>query len=177
VVNEIIQFKRNDKYTNIIEVIPMAEEKMADNSSYENEYYLWTLLAQTREACIKLRKKELKRYGIETRQSAVLIAIKAIGEGATIGEISQRLVRESHSVSAIVNRMIKAGLVVKVKDPNMKSLVRVFLTKNGQKAYDMVIKRNTIHEVINVLSTKQQRQLGVHLKKMRDQALEELGNL
>jgi len=73
--------------------------------------------------------------------------------------------------------MIKAGLVVKVKDPNMKSLVRVFLTKNGQKAYDMVIKRNTIHEVINVLSTKQQRQLGVHLKKMRDQALEELGNL
>jgi len=51
--------------------------------------------------------------------------------------------------------MIKAGLVVKVKDPNMKSLVRVFLIKNGQKAYDLVIKRKTIHEVINVLSTKQ----------------------
>jgi len=61
--------------------------------------------------------------------------------------------------------MIKAGLVVKVKDPNMKSLVRVFLIKNGQKAYDLVIKRKTIHEVINVLSTKQQRQLSVHLKK------------
>jgi len=72
---------------------------------------LAVLLAQARGAMLKARRKELTRYHISPRQSAVLFYIRAIGDKATPAEISRGLFRESNSISEILGRMEKQGLL------------------------------------------------------------------
>lgn len=138
-------------------------------------YELWVLLAQTREAMYKARQKELRRYNLSPRQSAVLFIIQAIGDKVTPAEISRWLLRESHSVSEIISRMEKQGLLKKVRDLDRKNLVRIELTEKGSEAYNQAIKRDSIHTIMSALSDEKRRQFSTMLKTIRDRALKESG--
>ena len=87
------------------------------------------LLNQATDATLRARQKELDRYGISAAQAAVLFIIQAIGEKATPAEITRWLFREPHSVSGMLSRMEKQGLVRKVKDLDGKNLVRIAMTE------------------------------------------------
>ena len=139
---------------------------------------LWVLLAQTREAMYKARKKELSRYSISPRQVAVLATIKAIGDKATPAEISRRLVRESHSVGGILDRMEKQGLIRRDKDLERRNLVRVSITEKGQQVYSQVANKESIckiwppdagllaENICDVLSTPRTENLRRHVIEM-----------
>ena len=114
---------------------------MQDVSFTDQDYRLWVLLHQTRDAVHIARKKELGRFEISTIQAAALFIIQAIGEQATPAEISRWLFRKPHSVSGLLNRMEKEGLVKKTKDLDKKNLVRVTLTEKGRQAYNHSLKR------------------------------------
>ncbi|MFH1925918.1 MAG: MarR family transcriptional regulator [Chloroflexota bacterium] len=141
----------------------------------DKDYELWMLLAQAREAMYKARQKELRRYNLSPRQSAVLFIIRAIGDKVTPAEISRRLLRESHSVSEIISRMEKQGLLKKVRDLDRKNLVRIELTEKGSEAYSQAIKRDSIHKIMSALSDEERRQFSTMLKTIRDRALKESG--
>ncbi len=147
---------------------------MKNSQSTDQNYNLWTLLAQTREAMFKAGQKELRRYNITGRKAAVLFIIQAIGYEATPAEIARWLFRESHTVSELLNRMEKQGLVRKVKDLDRKNLVRVELTAKGQEARSLIMKREAIHRIMSSLSEKQRQQLTSLLRTLRDTALKEL---
>ena len=138
-------------------------------------YQLWVLLAQAREAMYKARQHELRRYNLSPRQSAVLFIIRAIGDKVTPAKISRWLLREPHSVSEIINRMEKQGLVKKVRDLDRKNLVRIELTEKGSEVYNQVIKRDSIHTIMSALSDEERRQFSSTLKTIRDRALKESG--
>ncbi|MBU2535219.1 MAG: winged helix DNA-binding protein [Chloroflexi bacterium] len=141
----------------------------------DKDYELWMLLAQAREAMYKARQKELRRYNLSPRQSAVLFIIRAIGDKVTPAEISRRLLRESHSVSEIISRMEKQGLLKKVRDLDRKNLVRIELTEKGSEAYSQAIKRDSIHKIMSALSDEERRQFSTMLITIRDRALKESG--
>ena len=141
----------------------------------DKDYELWVLLAQAREAMYKARQEELRRYNLSPRQSAVLFIIRAIGDKVTPAEISRWLLRESHSVSEIINRMEKKGLLKKVRDLDRKNLVRIELTEKGSEAYNQAIKRDSIHTIVSALSDEERRQFSSTLKTIRDKALKETG--
>jgi len=142
------------------------------NDFLGGEYYeLWVLLAQTREAMYKARHKELTKYNLSPRQSAVLFIIKALGDGVAPVEISRYLFREHHSVTELLSRMEKEGLVRKVKDLDKKGRVKIFLTPKGQQVYTHSMKRKSIKEIISCLSEEERQQLWSSLKKLRDNAL------
>ena len=146
------------------------------NSLFDDQdYNLWRLLGQTRQACFKARQKELAQYGISTRQAAVLFSIRAIGDKATPAEISRWLIREPHSVSELLTKMEKRGLVTKVKDLDRKNLVRVMLTDKGREAYHQSTKRESVHEILSCLSKEERQQLWSGLKALRDKAMKEIG--
>lgn len=145
------------------------------NSSCEGPDYVWVMLHQARDVIFKVRERELKKYGISSRKAAVLFNIEAIGYKSTPSEIARHLLRESHSVSSILDRMEKQGLVKKVKDLDRKNMVRVYLTDKGQKVYDKAAKRESICEIISCLSDEERRQLISSLKKLRNKALKQLG--
>ena len=141
----------------------------------DKDYELWMLLAQAREAMYKARQHELRRYNLSPRQGAVLLIIRAIGDKATPAEISRWLLRESHSVSEIISRMEKQGLLKKVRDLDRKNLVRIELTEKGSEAYNQAIKRDSIHTIMSALSDEERRQFSSTLKTIRDRALQESG--
>jgi len=142
----------------------------------DQDYELWVLLAQVREVMFKARQKELQRYNLSPRQSAVLFIIHAIGDKVTPAEISRWLLRESQSVSEILSRMEKQGLLRKVKNLDRKNLVGVELTEKGIEAYNQSLRRESIHRIVSYLSDEERRQLYAILNTLRDGVLREAGN-
>ena len=59
---------------------------------------------------------------------------KALGNKCTPAKMSRILVRQPHTVSAIIDRMVKNGFLKKVKDMERKNWVRVIVTEKGEKA-------------------------------------------
>ena len=137
--------------------------------------YLWVLLHQARDAIFKLREKELRKLGISPQNAEILFTIEAIGYKATPTAISRYLLREFHSVSSILSRMEKRGLVKKSNDLGRKNVVRVCLTEKGQQIYHEAIKREAILKILSGLSETEAQQLASSLKKLRDGALKGLG--
>jgi DNA-binding MarR family transcriptional regulator len=140
----------------------------------DKDYNLWVLLHQTTDAVIKARQKELDQFDISFIEVGVLVVIQAIGEKATPSEISRRILREPHSVSALLNRMEKKGLVRKTQDLDRKNLVRVSITEKGRQAYDKSTRRKSIYNIISSLSEEERQQLRSCLEKLRSKAFKEL---
>jgi DNA-binding MarR family transcriptional regulator len=148
---------------------------MYDILPNDRDYDLWVLVRQTRDAIIKAREKELVQSGISSIQAAVLFTLQAIGNEATPAEISRRLVREPHSVSGLLSRMEKQGLIKKVKNLPRKNMVRVTITEKGQAAYHKSAERASMHEVMAILSENERKELWTLLEKLRDKSLKLAG--
>jgi DNA-binding MarR family transcriptional regulator len=142
------------------------------NWPVDGNYELWVLLAQTREAMLKSRQKELGQYNISPRQNAVLLFLQVAGDKATPAEISRGLFRESHTISEILSRMEKQGLLKRVKDLTRKNLVRVELTEQGRETCNRSTRRESIHKILSVLSSEERQQLELYLRRLRDKALQ-----
>ena len=148
---------------------------MENVTSPNDDYELWTLLLLTTRLLLKAREGELKEYGISTPQSAAMNAIQTIGDECTPAKVSRRLLKESHTVSGLLCRMEKQGLVKKNKDLDKKNLVRVSLTESGEQVYNQTIKRESIHRIMSSLSEKERQQFNSYLERLRDEALKVIG--
>ena len=147
---------------------------MKNISPLDGDYNLWVLLHQTTDAALRARQKELDQFDISVIEVGVLLAIQTIGERATPSEISRRIFREPHSVSALLNRMEKKGLVRRTQDLDRKNLVRVSITEKGQQAYDKSTRRKSIYRIISSLSEEERQQLRSYLEKLRNKSFKEL---
>jgi len=147
---------------------------MKDFPSVDEDYKLWVLLSQAADTTLRARQKELDRYGISTAEASVLFVVQAIGDRATPAEITRWLLREPHTVTELLNRMERGGLVTKTKDLERKNLVRVSITEKGRQAYQQSTKRKSIRKLMSVLSREERQQLGSYLERLRNKALGEL---
>ena len=143
-------------------------------SSTDRDYELWVLLQQTSDAVLRARDKELSKHGISSIEAAVLFIVQSIGERAIPAEISRWLFREQHTVSALLSRMEKKGLITKTKDLDKKNLVRVRLTEKGKQAYNNSLSRDSIYRAMSALSEEERHKLSSYLWTLRDRTLEEL---
>jgi MarR family transcriptional regulator, organic hydroperoxide resistance regulator len=136
---------------------------------------LWVLFTRARYAVFRARERELQRYGITPEQAQLLFVAQAIEDEATPAKISRLILRQPHTVSAIVDRMEKKGLIKKVKDLDRKNMVRVVLTEKGQKAYEMTSKRGPIHRIMHTLNDAERDQFRTYLERLMGKARTELG--
>ncbi len=148
---------------------------MTNSSSVDKDFTLWVLLKQAKDMVFKATQKELRQYGITPEEAAVLSVVQFLDNKATPAEISRWLLRESHTVSGILSRMEKKGLIRKTKDLDRKNLVRVTLTDKGQQAYYQSTKIESIGKIMSCLSEEECQKLISCLKTLRDRALKELG--
>ena len=147
---------------------------MKDNAISQRDYDLIGLLNQTTETIFRARQKELNQYNISTSQGAILFITKALGDKATISAISRWLLRKPHSVSEIVNRMEKRGLLKKTRAPNRKSIIQVSLTPKGLEIYQKSKKRESFRNILSSLSLDERQQMIIYLKKLKESAVNEL---
>jgi MarR family transcriptional regulator, organic hydroperoxide resistance regulator len=136
---------------------------------------MWLLLTHTRYAVFRAREKELQRYGVSPEQVGLLFVVQALGNQATPAAISRHILRQPHTVSALVDRMAKRGLVKKVKDLDRKNLVRVVMTEKGQKTYELSTKRGPIHRIMNSMGDQERKDFKATLEKLLATARKEIG--
>lgn len=139
----------------------------------DNELYL--LFTRSRYLVFRAREKELQRYQLTPEQAQVLMVVHTMEGRATPAELSRILLRQPHSVSALINRMQSKGLVKKVKDLERKNMVRVTLTKKGEQAYEVTCKRGPIHRILGSLDEGEREDFQQCLDKIMEKARNELG--
>jgi DNA-binding MarR family transcriptional regulator len=139
--------------------------------STDDHYSLYLLLIETADLVCKFRERDLSRFNITTRRSAILLSIQAIGDRATPVEIARWLIRERHSVSELLDKMERDGLVKKVRDLERKNRVRAILTDKGRQAYNKVIGGESIRKIMSSLTQEERQRLVSYLRTLKDTAL------
>jgi DNA-binding MarR family transcriptional regulator len=140
-----------------------------------DEYFmLWILIAQNRDAILRARERDYARYGISNERRAVLFIIENNGGRATPVEIARDLFRELHSVTEMLKRMEKDGLIERYKGSG-RSKVEVGLTKKGLDVFNQSLYNETDKRIFSVLSASERKQLASSLFKLRRKVLQDLG--
>jgi DNA-binding MarR family transcriptional regulator len=147
---------------------------MPHTSPVDQDYDLWVLLNQVQSLMMNARDIELMEYGTTAMQSAVLFIINSIGEETIPAEISRWLLRKPATISGMLDRMEKAGLVERARDLPRKNLVRIRVTEKGIQAYKQSLKRESIRKTMSCLSGEERQQLASILMKMRNRVTEVL---
>ena len=154
----------------------MNQEQGMKNSSNDDKIYnLWTMIEQVHSGVTLARDRELEQYGLSTIKAAALFIIDAIGAEATPAEISRWILRRPHSVSGLLDRMEKEGFIKKTKDLQKKNLVRITITAQGRKAFNVSLKRKTINQILSALTTEEKQQLYSYMDRLRTKALKVAG--
>jgi DNA-binding MarR family transcriptional regulator len=147
---------------------------MAKIPFLDESYTLWLLLSQTRSALFKARHRRAGKY-IHFNLAAALVTAWALNGQATPAVLSRRLFLEPHSVSELVIRMEKKGLISKKRDKKRENIVRISITEKGRKFCRQAVQPDFIHEIMSALSGTQRNQLRVCLQILYEKALQELG--
>ena len=104
---------------------------------YEDENLilrLWYASHRTR-ALLKMCEDQIYgEYNLTMEQYAVLAAIKYIGSTARPTDIARWLGRSTNAVSMIVDRMVKADLLRRVRDRSDRRVVNVSITSKAENA-------------------------------------------
>jgi DNA-binding MarR family transcriptional regulator len=112
---------------NKLESINNAINRIKQDNFYarffnEDCFTSWLLLDYTRFSIARLRNIELAKIEITPEQAAILQILMRNDGKSTIREISYSWMRQLHSVSTLVRRMEKQGLISIVKYPKRKKL-------------------------------------------------------
>jgi DNA-binding MarR family transcriptional regulator len=140
----------------------------------DESFGLFVLLAQTKDAILRARQMEYAPYGISNERRALLWVIQSYGGEATPSEIGRRFFRELQSITEMLKRMEKAGLVSKRQGSGRAKTV-VKLTEKGSETLRQSLHNETDKRILSVLTPEERDQLAVSLSKLRMQALAELG--
>ena len=113
------------------------------------------------------RQLELGEFDVSVRQAATLYAIHHLSDNASLPNISRWVFQKTHSISELISRMEKRGLVTKVKDIPKSKHIRITLRKKGNEIYrDKTSKAELIGKIINTLSEEEREQLSSILQKL-----------
>jgi DNA-binding MarR family transcriptional regulator len=135
-------------------------------SDGDRDFDFWLLLSRARYAFYRARDLELSRYGLTAEQAQILFIIHCSKGKITPAAIAREAFRQPHSISSIVNRMERAGLLEKAMDTDHRNQVRISMTEKGEKAYEHSAKRGPIHRVMKAITRDERDQLCSVLDKI-----------
>ena len=148
---------------------------MTVNSKSENLVLrLWFLTHRVRDVLMTCEDQVFGEYDLTSEQYSVLVSIKYLREPVRITDVAHWLERSTNSVSMIVDRMVKAGLLRRVRDRKVRRVVNVFITSKGEKALKPAVLAGWeyIREVLSPLSYEDRRTLISLLKMINYKTLE-----
>ena len=117
---------------------------------------------------------ELHQFKTNLSQVRVLSMLSRENRPVTIDELSNWCIKEFNSVSTLINRMEKKGLIQKTKnDGDLKTYIT--LTDKGSVLYHLEVTERSIHLIIDKLSPEERQQFEAILKKIRDNSRDILG--
>ena len=139
------------------------------NSESENTVLrLWLLLRRVGDALGLCQDSVFSKYGLTTEQFGVLTSIRSRGPLRPI-DLASILERSPNSMSMLVDRMVKAGLVRRTRDRKDRRAVTVSLTSKGETAVEPAVPEGWefIHRILSPLSYNDQRALASMLETVK----------
>jgi DNA-binding MarR family transcriptional regulator len=138
------------------------------------EVNLYILLDQTDSIVTSAVELEIKHLKMTQPQVRVQTMLSRQDKPATLEELANWTLKEFNSVSTLINRMEKKGLVKKTKiNGDLKTYIS--LTEKGSELYHIQVTERSIHLIFNQLSSQEKKQLDSILKKVRDTTRDLLG--
>jgi DNA-binding MarR family transcriptional regulator len=134
---------------------------------------LWILMDRASFGVFRLSELESNESGLTMMHNMVLRILYENGGKATYKTLEDTIMRQRHSISSLINRMVIAGLVNKENSPSGKAYT-VSFTKKGEEIYQHVRKRS-IKVTVSSLTENQKQRLTTLLNTVNVQARELLG--
>jgi len=127
-------------------------------SRMQNLSYL--LIKGSRQLRNKL-DNALKEFDITAAQFSVLKQIQLSGQPITAAEIAQRLGSDRPTISGIINRLEKKGIVVKVDNPEDKRSSYLQIDKESNQLVDRItnISHRLNADIFSIYSDEEASQL------------------
>ena len=94
----------------------------------------WSLLHRVRDVLMRGEDERFGPYGITSEQYGVLVTLKYMGGSGRPVDIARWLGRAPNSVSMLIDRMVKAGLVRRTRDRKDRRAVNVAITDKAETA-------------------------------------------
>lgn len=135
---------------------------------------LYGLFDNTKELITKAVEMELGQYQMSVPQVKVLDTLVRSNGELSLGQLSEGTVKELNSVSALVTRMTKKGLVKKFRKPG-DGKIYVAITENGKEVYENTVTEKSIHLIFDTLTKKEEEQLQFLLGKLNQNVRSLLG--
>jgi len=147
--------------------------------NYESEKLVLRLWYMAHRTCDWLRRCEdqvFGEYGLTKEQYAVLSTVKYLDEPVRVTDIARWLERSTNSVSMIVDRMVKVGLLRRERARGDRREVRVIITSKGEAALKPAILagREFIGKILSPLSHEDRHTLLSLLETLKYEAFKYL---
>ena len=118
------------KYQKVKEILDMPRDSELENLSVN----LWRTVYQTYTRFKNGMDQVLSEHGLTMEQYLVLATVKYHDAPIRITDVANWLERSTNSVTMIVDRMVKAGLLRRVRDRRDRRTVNVFLTSKAENS-------------------------------------------
>lgn len=149
-------------------------EKIRTSKKNDREINLYVLLDQVDSIVTNAVELELKHLRITQPQVRILTMLSRLDKPVTLEDLSNWTLKEFNSVSTLINRMEKKGLVKKTKkNGDLKTYIT--LTEKGNNLYHHDVTERSIHLIFDKLSREERKNLEDLLIKVRDITRELLG--
>ncbi len=149
-------------------------EKIRTVKRNDHEANLYILLDQTDGIVTSAVELELKHLRITQPQVRILTMLSRQNEPVTLDKLASWTLKEFNSVSTLINRMEKKGLIKKIKkDEDLRTYVT--LTEKGSKLFHLGVTERSIHLIFEKLSENERKQLRTVLMKVRNITRELMG--
>jgi len=148
-------------------------------AKYESEKLnlrLWLLTHRTHDAIRRCEDKVFAKYGLTAEHYAVLSTMKIVNGPVRPTDLARWLERSTNSVSMLADRMVKAGLLKRMRDRTDRRVVWLVMTNKGEEAIKPAIVAgwNLIHEILSQLPDENKRTFINLLETVKYKAVEYL---
>ena len=146
----------------------MVKEINSQDVPVNTDFEIWKLLDHTRFMIARSREIELSQFCLTPEKAHVLDILNRHKGVTTINEIVEVTQRQHHSISTLINRMVKQGLVEKKKFPDDNRKYEVVITKKGQKLYKKISVESVtcVNDTFSCLSDTDRKELSAHLRSL-----------
>ena len=145
------------------------------------EHRLWVIFHQTHDLMTKYEDKVLESENITREQFLVLWLMEFMNHASnnpiTITDLAAGLYRNVNSISALIDRMEKAGLIRKIRDLPDRREIRLEITEEGEERFNRALKPDTkiIKSMFSVLTKEEIQVLTNLLKRLKVKVNEDAG--
>ncbi|OGO17332.1 MAG: hypothetical protein A2Z02_04915 [Chloroflexi bacterium RBG_16_48_7] len=144
------------------------------------EYRLWVIFHLTNDLLLRAEDNASMPTGLTNQQFLVLWIMEFLtevnGGPITITDLAPILYRSLNSVSLIVDRMEKAGLIKKVRDLPDRRAIRLSLTDKADRIFLNSVKsnRDNIKNTFSIYTKEEQKQLLSLIRKLKAKLFKDL---